>query len=251
MSAVPASPAVLVPTFYRELIERLPEALERARELTNQIIDAVNGVARWLPWFLADRVTAGLDRLREVAMDALAQLFEYTRGIAFPAFGLTYAGRLEADVRDRLNEQVGLLADDRRFPARDSWEGDAATRYGNDVVPEQTTALSEAASIAGEMGGHLRSLSFGVIDFYIGFLAAVIAAIAVLVGAVGTSATVVGAPVGISIGVGGWLTLTGVVANLVRTVVSLVSRESTAIAATNGRLLGATFPGGNWPVATS
>ncbi|KUL25849.1 hypothetical protein ADL15_39785 [Actinoplanes awajinensis subsp. mycoplanecinus] len=105
------------------------------------------------------------------------------------------------DTADAWSDRVGVpvssqvqTAETGMLSVDDNWDGDAADAY-RQMLPLQKTALDKIKStISDGVSSVLKDVAMGILVFWAGLIAALLALVVGLIGAICSSATIVGLP---------------------------------------------------------
>ncbi|SNY28386.1 hypothetical protein SAMN05421748_10373 [Paractinoplanes atraurantiacus] len=188
-----------------DLLDKIDSVLERIQAKTTELQNAINAKIGWLPGFLQDKVVAGWNKFTGFMQRVWTNLNEVLSNMGSPsALGDTaeawsdlVGGPVSAQVQ---TAEAGLLGAD------DKWDGDAADAY-RQTLPLQKAALDKVKStLTDGIATALSTVSTGILAFWGGLVAALVALVIGIIGALGSTATIVGLPAAPIIAAGAALT---------------------------------------------
>ncbi|MEV4754453.1 hypothetical protein AB0J86_04940 [Micromonospora sp. NPDC049559] len=185
------------------IIDKLNGLVERIMGKIADLQDNINSKSRWLPGPLRDKVIAGWNQF----VGALERFWEIQRefwgNMGSPSTLWNTADLWSDTVGGPVSGQVpsakaGKLQGDNTS----NWQGNAAEQY-RQGLPLHEVALDKIRSSLSEgISSALSDLAKGIIAFWAGLGVALAAFVAGMIGAVSSSATIVGLPAAPFIAVG-------------------------------------------------
>ena len=154
------------------------------------------------------------------------------------------------DVSRPVSRLVGAVTDDV-LETDDHWRGTAADAY-RATLPAQQKALAAVVAICQEIDTVLEDVATAVTRFWIAIGSACLGLVIALAGALGTAATVVGAPVSAGLALAGVGALVVAGNSALSNLTDITGATATRGAALERRLADSTaFPLGHWPRSTA
>jgi hypothetical protein len=154
------------------------------------------------------------------------------------------------DISRPVSRLVGAVTDDV-LETDDHWRGAAADAYRTTLLPQQK-ALAAVVAICQEIDSDLEDLAAAILRFWIAIGTACLGLVVALAGALGSAATVVGAPASAGIALAGVGALVVAGNSAVSNLIEITSATAGRGAALGRRLAdGTAFPQGHWPRSTS
>ncbi|NJC68557.1 hypothetical protein HC031_02285 [Planosporangium thailandense] len=178
-----------------ELLQRLTDLLDTVRRKTTELVDTVDRTLRALPAAVAAPILAATRRLVDLVRQAYDALTEILGSMGSPSTLWRHA----AAWSDNVGGPVSGLASDAdldRVQADDSWTGEAADAYRNALGPQKAALAAVKATLADGIATALSETAKAIVVFW-GLLVAGLAALVTgIIGAIASSATIVGLPAG-------------------------------------------------------
>jgi hypothetical protein len=154
------------------------------------------------------------------------------------------------DIARPVSRLVGAATDDA-LETDDHWQGAAADAYRATLLPQQK-ALAAVVAICQEVDADLEDLAAAILRFWIAIGSACLGLVIALAGALGTAATVVGAPASAGIALAGVGALVVAGNSAVSNLTEVTSATAARGAALERRLADSSaFPLGHWPRSTA
>ncbi|XVV13691.1 hypothetical protein ACQP2X_04870 [Actinoplanes sp. CA-131856] len=229
-----------------DLLDKINSTLEKIQTKTTELQNAINSKIGWLPGFLQDKVVAGWNKFTGFMQRVWTNLNEVLSNMGSPsaladtaeAWSDLVGGPVSAQVQ---TAEAGLLSAD------DKWDGDAADAY-RQTLPLQKAALDKVkSSLTDGIASALSTVSTGILAFWLGLVAALVALAVGIVGALGSTATIVGLPAAPIIAAGAALAAS---ASLIGGAETLKALCASANATLRQKLAdNAGFHEGHWPPA--
>jgi hypothetical protein len=225
-------------------------ALDQAASLVDELIATVEAVLIGLP----DTDTTGprtdLAELRRRFDDAVGRLDHLlaTAGdtTVLRRTGAAWVGRVGATT-SRLTGVAALNV----TRVDDHWTGLAADAYRN-TLPAQQAALSAITFTSHEIDATLNDLASAIVRFWVSIGTACVGLVVTLAGALGSAATVVGAPLATGIALAGVGALVTAGSAAIATLTDITTGAAARSAQLERRLATDTaFPLGAWPRSTT
>jgi hypothetical protein len=127
----------------------------------------------------------------------------------------------------------------------DNWDGDAATQY-KQKMPLQATALDKVRSTLSEgVNNAMSTAQLGIWVFWVALVAALVTLIAGIIGAMASSATVLGLPPGVAIAIAAVIVFLAAIAGGIVTLRATLSNANSTIRRALSDNSG--FENGHWP----
>jgi hypothetical protein len=232
------------------VLDRVRAALDGAAAHVDAIACAVEAALAGLPADAAAGARAEVADLRRAFAGAVSQLGAMLAAAGDPA-GLRAAGAVwTAGIGAPVSRLVGVAADDV-LETDDRWAGVAADAY-RATLPAQQTALAAVVATCLEVDATLGDLATGITDFWIAIGTACLGLVVALAGALGSAATVVGAPAAAGISLAGVGALVAAGSAALSSLGDVTAAAAAHGAALHRRLADSTaFPLGGWPRSTT
>lgn len=228
---------------------RVRTALEEAAGHVDGICGAVEAVLDGLPDGLAAVARAEVADLRRSFTGVVAQLGGMLAAAGDPdALRVVGAAWID-DVGAPVSRLVGV-ASDNVMETDDHWTGVAADAY-RATLPAQQTALAAIVATCLEVDATLGDLAAAITDFWIAIGTACLGLVLALAGALGSAATVVGAPAAAGIALAGVGALIAAGSSALSSLSAITTTATARGAALDRRLADSSaFPLGAWPRST-
>ena len=228
------------------LLDQISSVVDRIETKTIELQDSINDKLHWLPGPLQDKVVSGWnsfcsfmqrvwDNLNEIIsnMGSLSALWS-----AADAWSDGVGAPVSSQVQ---SAEAGLLSVD------DKWDGDAADAY-RQTLPLQKTALEKVKSaLTDGIATALDSVARGILAFWGGLITALAALVVGIIGALASTATIVGLPAGPFIAAGAALVACGAIIVGAETLKATASSANTMLRQKLADNSG--FHDGHWPPA--
>ncbi|HEU5471466.1 MAG TPA: hypothetical protein VFV67_12495 [Actinophytocola sp.] len=239
--------APVIDTAFEDAVAAVRDAVDRLREIWNDIVDGVNHVLGILPGFLEGPVKDAFNNLSGKVTEALDKIWQFYTERGSASAVRQVASDWNTEVGGAASEQAGLLTP-AQLASTGQWSGTAATRY-TQVVGNQTKALADVKTITDSVQTTLNEIADALRNFWVGLAVAVGAYIASMVGCAIGAATVVGAVPSLIAALGFSVTFIGAA-------VKLALDFSNALDAKKAKLeqqttLNGSFASDSWPPATA
>lgn len=231
------------------VVEKAMELIEQLRNKIQELSDKLNSILDKVPFFLdwvADRIQDGWNQLLGKLDEFWAWVDEHLNNPGDPWALSETAQQWNELVGGPVSAQVGTV-DAGQLLTDDRWSGTAADAYRQTLTPQKTAMEKVRTSFCDGVFQALDKMQTSIIIFWTAFAAGVAACIAGFVGALASTATIVGAPAGPFIAAAAVGVL---LAALGGAALKLSSDVNSAKGILSGKLadLGA-YPGGRWPRA--
>ena len=195
-----------------DLVLQINELIAKIRTKLDELLGVVNDFLGWVPWglgWLADKIRDAWDWLCEKFDEFWDSLTLITTNMgdrgALSTTGSTWSTSVASPVsakKDTVDASVILRADD-------TWEGDAAERYGPRAKLHQTALEKVVTTYVTGITAALDTVRAGLVKFSMGLITALAALVVGIIGALASSATIFGIPAGIFIAAGAALVAIG------------------------------------------
>jgi hypothetical protein len=187
-----------------ELLDKINSVVERIDAKTTELQNTINDHLHWLPGFLQDKVIAGWNKFCGFMKRIWDNLNEIISNMGSPSALFGTADAWSDNVGGPVSAQV-QSADAGLLSVDDNWDGDAADAY-RQTLPLQKAALDKVKSaLTDGIAAVLSDVAKGIYVFW-GLLVTALAALVVgIIGAIASSATIVGLPAGPFIAAGAGL----------------------------------------------
>jgi len=228
------------------LLDQINSVMSRIDGKTTELQNSINGKLHWLPGGLQDKVVSGWntfcgfmkriwDNLNEIIsnMGSLSALW---------ATADAWSDRVGAPVSSQVQSaEGGLLSVD------DNWDGDAADAY-RQTLPLQKAALEKVkSSLTDGIASALNDMARGILAFWGGLITALVTLVGGIVGALASTATIVGLPAGPFIAGAAALVASGAMIIGAETLKAVSSSANTTLRQKLADNSG--FHNGHWPPA--
>lgn len=228
------------------LLDQINAVMSRIDGKTTELQNSINGKLHWLPGGLQDKVVSGWntfcgfmrriwDNLNEIIsnMGSLSALWSTA-----DAWSDSVGGPVSSQVQ---SAEGGLLSVD------DNWDGDAADAY-RQTLPLQKTALDKVkSSLTDGIASALNDMARGILAFWGGLITALVTLVGGIVGALASTATIVGLPAGPFIAGAAALVASGAMIIGAETLKAVSSSANTTLRQKLADNSG--FHNGHWPPA--
>ena len=230
------------------LIDQIMSVLDRIDGKTTDLQSSINSKMHWLPGGLQDKVISGWNKFCGFMAKLWDHIVEFVTNLGSPtalwdtadAWSNTVGGPVSAQVQ---SADAGYLTVD------DNWDGDAADAY-RQTLPLQKAALDKVKSaLTDGIAGALSDVAKGIIAFWAGLLAALLALVTGIIGAIASSATIFGLPAAPFIAAGAALVAAGAVLGGSLILKSVASSANSSLRQKLND--NAAFHNGHWPPAAT
>lgn len=229
-----------------DLLEQINAVISRIDGKTTELQNTINGNLHWLPAGLQDKVVAGWNQFCGLLKRIWDNLNEITANMGSPSALSATADAWSDWVGGPVSGQV-QSADAGLLGVDDNWDGDAADAY-RQTLPLQKSALEKVKSaLTDGVATALSDVAKGIYVFWGLLVAALATLVGGILGALASSATIVGLPAGPFIAAGAGLTASVSIivgAEILRSVCSSANSTLRQKLADN-----AAFHDGHWPPA--
>jgi hypothetical protein len=232
------------------VLDRVRRALDEAAAHVDGIAGAVEAALAAVPADAAAAARAEVADLRRAFTGVGAQLGAMLAAAGDPA-GLRATGAAwTTAIGAPVSRLVGVASDDVS-ETDDRWTGAAADAY-RATLPAQQTALAAVVVTCLEIDATLGELAAAITDFWIAIGTACLGLVLALAGALGSAATVVGAPAAAGISLAGVGALVAAGSSALSSLSDITAATAARGAALERRLADSTaFPLGRWPRSTT
>jgi len=223
--------------------------LDQAAAHVDALCGTVAAALDALPAAVAGDARAQLADLRQAFTGVVAQLGGMLAAAGDPdalrAAGAAWTGEVGAP----LSRLVGVASDDV-LETDDRWAGPAADAY-RATFPTQQTALAAVVATCQEVDATLGDLAAAITNFWIAIGTACLGLVLALAGALGSAATVVGAPAAAGMALAGVGALVSAGSSALSSLGAVTTAATARGAALDRRLADSSaFPLGAWPRST-
>jgi hypothetical protein len=231
------------------LLDGVRTALDDAAGHVDGICGAVGAALDGLPAGLALDARAQVADLRQAFTGVVAQLGGMLTTAGDPeALRAAGAGWID-DIGGPVSLLVGAASDDV-LETDDRWTGAAADAY-RATLPAQQAALAAIVATCLEVDAALGDLAAAITEFWIAIGTACLGLVLALAGALGSAATVVGAPAAAGIALAGVGALVAAGSSALSSLGDITTAARARSAALDRRLADSSaFPLGAWPRST-
>jgi hypothetical protein len=231
------------------LLPDIRSALDQAASLVDELIASVEAVLASVPDTDDTGARAGLAELRRRFDDAVGRL-DHLLATAGDTTVLRRTGAAWVGVGATTSRLAGVAALNITR-VDDHWTGLAADAYRN-TLPAQQAALSAITFTSHEVDATLNDLASAIVRFWVSIGTACVSLVVTLAGALGSAATVVGAPLATGIALAG----VGALASAGTAAIANLTDITTGAAARSAELerrltTDTAFPFGAWPRSTT
>ncbi|WP_250029442.1 hypothetical protein [Paractinoplanes maris] len=232
----------------QDLIDKIMSLLDRIEQKSNDLQSAINSKIGFLPGFLRDKVVSGWNAFCDFMRQAWDALREIVSNMGSPSALSSTANAWSNEIGGPVSGRVqfaeaGLLEVDT------NWDGDAAEAY-RQMLPLQKAALEKMKTVYSDGIATMLGDMVKAIYLFWGALVVALGALVIgIVGALSSSATIVGLPAApfIAAGAAG-----GAVAAFAAGGLNLKSTASAANSALRQKLNdNAGYHDGAWPPAVT
>ncbi|MBF9071651.1 hypothetical protein [Streptacidiphilus fuscans] len=201
----------------------------------------------WIPEPVAEAIVWCGNKLIELGEWLLKNIKELLEGAVAPVYMFIHGYQWES-IKGIANSVSGNIQPSV-LGATGSWQGDAATAYGNEITP-QSTAAASIGTMADSTSTALYVCAGAGLAFYIALGAIVVKFIGALATAIIALGTAVFSWAGLLIVVEEAGVNTGLIGAAVAGLLTVLGAEANEMGALHGTAVGSTaFPLGHWPVA--
>jgi hypothetical protein len=192
------------------LVDQIMSVLGRIDAKTTELQNGINSKMHWLPGPVRDTVIAGWDKFVGFMKQLWDNIVEFVTNMGSPsnlwatadAWSDKVGGPVSAEVQ---SGDAGCLSVD------DNWDGTAADAY-RQTLPLQKAALEKVkATLTDGISAALSDVAKGIIAFWGGLLAALLALVVGIIGAIASTASILGMPAAPFIAAGAALVAAGAV----------------------------------------
>jgi hypothetical protein len=192
------------------LLAQINSTVDRIHSKTTELQNSINSKlgAWYIPGFIKDKVRAGWEKFTGFLQDCWNALAEIFGNMGSPStlwntadsWSNSVGGPVSGEVQ---SAEAGSLAVD------DNWDGSAADKYRQNL-PMQKTALEKMKSTYSDgISTALSDVAKGIIAFWGGLIVALGALVVGIIGAITSSATIIGLPAAPFIAAGAALVAVG------------------------------------------
>jgi len=228
------------------LLDQIDAVLSRIDSKTTELQRTIEGNLHWLPSGLQDKVVAGWNSFCGFLQRIWDNLREITSNMGSPSALWSTANAWSDWVGGPVSAQV-QSADAGLLDVDNNWDGDAAEAY-RQTLPLQKSALEKVkATLTDGIATALGDVAKGILVFWTGLVTALAALVGGIIGALASSATIVGLPAAPVIAAGAGLAATGAIiagAEILKSVCSSANSTLRQKLAENSA-----FHQGHWPPA--
>jgi hypothetical protein len=177
------------------LLAEIDTVLGRIDSKTTELQNSINDKLGYLPGFLQDKIVSGWNTFCAYLKRVWDNLNEIISNMGSPTAlwdtADAWSDRVGSPVSGQVQSaEAGLLTVD------DNWDGDAADAY-RQTLPLQKTALDKVKStLTDGIAAALSDVAKGIIVFWWGLITALAALVGGIIGALASTATIVGLPAG-------------------------------------------------------
>lgn len=177
------------------IIERIVGLVDRINAKTTELQNNINSKLHWLPGFLRDRVVDGWNAFVgavQKCWDALREIFgNLGSPSALWATADAWSDRVGGPVSGQVpSAKAGMLRGDDTT----NWQGNAAENYRQGLPLHEVALDKIKISLSDGISTALSDVAKGIITFWAGLAVALVAFLSGMIGAVTSSATIVGLP---------------------------------------------------------
>ncbi|MDT7580594.1 MAG: hypothetical protein QOK35_1858 [Pseudonocardiales bacterium] len=224
-------------------------ALDEAAGHVDTLCDVVGAAVDGLPPGIAVDARARVADLRQAFAGVVTDLGGMLATAGDPGALRTAGTAWTDDIGAPVSRLVGVAADDV-METDDRWSGPAADAY-RATLPAQQTALAAIVATGLEVDAVLGELAAAITDFWIAIGTACLGLVLALAGALGSAATVVGAPAAAGIALAGVGAVVAAGSSALSSLGGITTAAAARGAALDRRLADSSaFPLGAWPRST-
>lgn len=233
---------------FAELMGKIDELVRKVAAKANELVDKVNWILSKIPPIIG----AGIRQTTERFVELMQQIFrELNKVINKPGWPPTLLSHGNSWA-DNVGKPVSMLAghaDPDQSPALAAWSGVAADAYKSILSPQQKAITAIKKDMTDAIHSALTALSAGIIVFWGSIVVAMATLTAGIITALGTTATVVGAPAGPVIAVGACVAFIAALAAGSGTLIGVAAVQNGNLKDKLADYL--TFKDGRWPISTA
>lgn len=236
---------------YEATIDRINAGMQDLSAKIGQVAPAANAaVNHWyIPDFVKDAIIWCAEKIIELAKWLWDKFVELLKGAAAPVYMFLHALDWQ-DVRGLATGVQGTLRADQ-LSADDHWKGAAADAYVAAIKP-QSDAAGKIGTIADKTAQALIICAVASLAFYVALGVILIKFIAAMATAIAAFGSAVFSWAGAALVVEEAAVNTALVTAAVTTLLAALGAQAQQLTVLKGELVDAsTFPGGNWPDATT
>ncbi|MFY1617090.1 hypothetical protein [Micromonospora sp. WMMD736] len=233
---------------FRELIAKAEGLLRRVHDKATEIVNNVNRILGMVPGFVGNGIRSGTERLLGLLNNIHRELDKYLGKPGWPP-ALLSAGNEWADRVGAPVSATAGAADPDLSPILDEWKGAAADAYKRILGPQQKAILAIKKEFSDVIHSALTATAAAIVLWWGSIVVALVALVGGLIAAVGSTATVFGAPAGPVIGVAACLAFLAALATGHATLLGVTAVQ-------DGNLRDklaewGAFGGESWPISTA
>jgi hypothetical protein len=177
------------------IIERILGLIDRINARTTDLQNNINSKLHWLPGFLRDRVVDGWNAFVGAAQKCWDALREVFGNMGSPSTLWATADGWSDQVGGPVSGQVpSAKAGTLRGDDTTNWRGNAAENYRQGLPLHEAALDKIKSSLSDGISTALSDVAKGIITFWAGLAVALVAFLSGMIGAVTSSATIVGLP---------------------------------------------------------
>jgi hypothetical protein len=175
------------------LIAKINDVVGRIEAKTTELQNSINSKLHWLPGFLQDKVIAGWNKFTKFLKECWDALVEIFTNMGSPSTLWNTADAWSNNVGGPVSGEV-QSAEAGSLEVDDNWDGTAADKYRQNL-PMQKTALEKIKTTYTDgISSALSDVAKGIIAFWGGLIVALGSLVAGIIGALTSSATILGLP---------------------------------------------------------
>jgi hypothetical protein len=231
-----------------QIIQKINDLLQKIEKTANEIVDGINGWLSKLPGFLTGGIRSATEKFVGLMNEMFSALAEIVTNMGSPATLWNRADAWSSQVGGPISGLSGN-ADPAQSPALQCWTGAAAEAYKETLGPQRKAIDAIKAIFTDPISSALSAVARAIWVFWGALIAGFAALVVALIGALASTATIVGLPAAPFIAAGGALIFIGAFFAAGEVLRSQCSDSNTTLV---GKLNDNTaFRGGLWPVATA
>ncbi|WP_018347484.1 hypothetical protein [Longispora albida] len=235
---------------FEQTLQQVQRLLGRVSDTTVSISANINSIAQVLPASMTKDLRALTTNFTGLVKKFFRLIAELIGSPGWPPAMYSAGQDWTAKVGAKASSLAGKAGKDQT-KIDDVWEGMAATAYA-DTLEAQAKALTSIKEAADEIDDALWTAAMCIAGFWIGSAVALIAYVVELEAAAVATATVIGAPAGVTAAGGATVQTIALWSALIAGAITVISTLITQCKDLAQRLAdNEAFPGGKWPASAT